>query len=359
MINILVFDISRGNGTEKAVCNIANNFSGHGYYVNIISILSKNDDTPFFKLNKEVNINHLGISLNNNLFLNLLTYLSVICKLFFRVVGNNGDLYIGSSHSSNFILSCLSVFNRKNKYIGCEHMSYYSIPIYSRIVRRFLYRFLDAIVLSTNSDYSHYSKKFNNSFMIYNELSFYPDEKATLTSKSMLAIGRFEFQKGYFHLLSIVKEVFKKHPDWKLEIYGEGSLKHQIKEYIESNQLQNNIVLNDPIKDIEKAYLKASIYLLTSEYEGFGLVLTNALSCGVPIVAWNCPYGPSEILSENDSFLTSFKNNEEFVERVNELIENEELRFKYGENARKNAKRFFSENIFRKWEELFKQINFI
>lgn len=94
--------------------------------------------------------------------------------------------------------------------------------------------------------------------------------------------------------------VTERHPDWELEIYGDGQEKSKLYSIISEYSL-SNISINAPIRNIEDKYTESSIYLMSSHYEGFGIVLIEAMACGLPCVSFNCPYGPSEILTDNET----------------------------------------------------------
>jgi glycosyltransferase involved in cell wall biosynthesis len=212
-----------------------------------------------------------------------------------------------------------------------------------------------AFVLLTQSNVTEWKGK--NVHVIPNPLSFYPEEQSTLINKKVLAVGKQSHQKGYDRLLRSWKMVHEKHADWSLEIYGKKDSSFGFERQAEALGISKNVHFFEPEKDIEKKYLQSSIYVLPSRFEGFGMVLIEAMACGLPCVAFDCPHGPSDIIQHNvDGFL--IKNDDEvaFAEQVVFLIENQNTREKMGKQARENVKRFLPESIVQQWDNLFKEL---
>tara|TARA_R110002050_G_scaffold74791_6_gene160452 strand:+ start:892 stop:1998 length:1107 start_codon:yes stop_codon:yes gene_type:complete len=213
----------------------------------------------------------------------------------------------------------------------------------------------DAFVVLTRGNVSEWKSK--NIKVISNPLSFFPEESASLKNKKVIAVGKHCHQKGYDRLLKIWQIVVKKHPDWILEIYGSFSPHHDLKALSEKLNIENNIKLFPPVKNIKDKFLESSIQVLPSRFEGFGMVLTEAMSCGVPPISFDCPCGPSDIISQNeDGFLIKNGDIQAFSNALLKLIENQDMRITMGKAAKKNVKRYLPENIVPKWDELFKSL---
>ena len=172
-------------------------------------------------------------------------------------------------------------------------------------------------------------------------------------AKRIIFVGRMDSQKGYQYLDAIWKIVEKRYPDWRLDIYGEGADLPENHRLIPQGE---HVYPHAQTLDILNKYKESSILILTSVYEPFGLVIPEAMSCGVPVVAFDCPYGPSEILTDGkDGFLVNCYDVEAFADKVSMLIENESLRKKMGQNAIQSAQRFREEEIIPQWKALFEQ----
>lgn len=175
-------------------------------------------------------------------------------------------------------------------------------------------------------------------------------------SKSVIYVGRYDEQKDMSSLLSIWEIVHHKHPDWQLHIYGGyGDEKNKILARI--SQLNINLCVHEPIANIIDKYIESSIFVLTSIYEPFGLVLPEAMSCGLPVVAFDCPYGPADIITDGkDGFLIKNRDLTEFANKVCLLIDNLELRKAMGQAGIQSSQRYGASLIMPKWKDLFEQL---
>lgn len=199
--------------------------------------------------------------------------------------------------------------------------------------------------------------KGRNVEVIPNPLWLITDESADLQSKRFVSIGRHDYQKGYDRLFAIWKQVVEKHPDWQLDIYGGSNSDYDIVSMAKKQGITTGINFYSPVADIESVYRNASGCLMASRYEGFGMVLLEAAACGVPSVAFDCPVGPKDIITNGkDGFLIKDGDVKAFALAVEKLIEDEELRKEMGRNAKQKAKTFAIEPIMEKWNNLFKSL---
>jgi len=199
--------------------------------------------------------------------------------------------------------------------------------------------------------------KLTNLQVISNPLSFYPKESSALDSNKVIAVGKQGYQKGYDLLLPAWKIVTQKFPNWKLEIYGTFNPEENLEKLAIDLGIEKSIFLKSPVKEIEQKYLEASIYVMSSRYEGFGMVLTEAMACGVPCVSFNCNYGPSDIIKEGiDGYLAAPQNSEGLASKLLILIENDKLRKEMGLNAKQNVQRYTPNEIVPLWDKLFKNL---
>lgn len=188
--------------------------------------------------------------------------------------------------------------------------------------------------------------------VISNPLPFYPEQSSLLDSKTVICVGKISYQKGQDLLVKAWESVFAKHSDWQLHLYGKENT-----EVLDTDVLDKNIHHFPPVKDIEQKYLESSLYVMSSRFEGFGMVLIEAMACGVPCVSFNCDYGPSDIISDKkDGLLVDKGNIDQLAEKILILIENSELRKQFGNSAKQNVKKYEIDAIAAQWDTLFKSL---
>ena len=212
---------------------------------------------------------------------------------------------------------------------------------------------LDQFVVLTHTDAEDW-KKVRKATVIPNSVPFYPLQTIPSEEKVVISIGRMYPQKGFDRLIRTWKIVHQKYPDWKLHIYGKGPYKEQYLSLIESCNLEKSVIIISPTANIKEKYLASSFYVMSSRFEGFGMVLIEAMACGLPVIAFDCPHGPREIISEGeDGFLVEEGNTEALAEKIIFLIEHKSIRQQMGQNARKNVLRYSQEKVMNQWINLF------
>ena len=194
----------------------------------------------------------------------------------------------------------------------------------------------------------------SNVVVIPDPLPFVVDKKSSLQFKRVISIGRYTYQKGYDMLLKAWAVVEKQHPDWSLAIYGMGDRKPFEEQIYTLGLDKNRIQLNGPVDNVCQEYLNSSIFVLTSRFEGFGLVIIEAMSCGVPVVAFSCKMGPDEIMTDGeDGYLAPVGDVNGLANQLCSLIENQELRNQFGKAAYENSQRYSIDKVANQWKCLF------
>ncbi len=220
-------------------------------------------------------------------------------------------------------------------------------------------RNVDAVVALTDGDANDWRRINSNVFVIPNVVCL--NEKTSFTtclSKSVIFVGRLSKQKNIGSLLNIWGKVYLSNPDWELHVYGEkGDVEDSVYDrlFIAKNI---GVVIHKPEKNqMLEEYKKHSILVLTSLFEPFGLVIPEAMSCGLPVVSFDSPYGPASIISDGkDGFLVHNGDEDAFVERLCQLIEDEQLRLRMGFNAVISSQRYFAKNIMPLWKQMFESV---
>ena len=215
----------------------------------------------------------------------------------------------------------------------------------------------DKIVVLTQEDKETNWKGWDNVTVIPNPLSFQSVESSPLNQKVVISLGRLDYQKNYSSLIRAFKLVCERFPDWVLHIYGDGDERQMLQQLIEIKNLSSNVCLKGVTSDVQKALLESSIFVLSSITEGFALVLVEAMECGLPVVSYQCPCGPKDIISDgSDGFLVSINDEQAFADRICELIENQDVRKQMGVAGKLTARKYHVEIIAQQWMTLFENV---
>ena len=215
----------------------------------------------------------------------------------------------------------------------------------------------DVVVALTNGDASEWRKFAQRVEVIPNMVHLNDTGRySSCQSKKAIFVGRYSTQKDIGSLIRIWQLVYQRHPEWELHVYG--GYGNQPDKWLEIiTQTNANIFAHEATSQINEKYLESSMLLLTSVHEPFGLVLSEAMSCGLPVVSFDCPYGPADIISDGvDGFLIKDRNIVVFADRVCQLIENEEIRVRMGKAGILSSQRYRADRIMPQWFELFKQV---
>lgn len=212
----------------------------------------------------------------------------------------------------------------------------------------------DILVALTEGDASEWRKYHSQVTVIPNFIHSHEECISDCSSKKVIFVGRFDYQKRAQDAISIWKRVRDRHPDWTLEIYGEGDMYHEVSALASS---VGGVVIHQPTPHIVQAYQASSLLISTSLFEPFGLVIPEAMSCGLPIVAYDCPYGPADIITDGvDGFLIKNRDVDSFLQRVCQLIDNHDLRVQMGQEGIIASRRYNTSDIMSKWIQLFVQL---
>lgn len=321
-----------------------------------VMLLRKDSLESFYELPQNITIESLQISDKYNMHCKLQRIYQTLKQLFvvrkkLEDYKNEYDL-VYCTHVRNLLELYLSGFNLK-KVILTEHGSYYGYNKVYKILKRFLYPKCKYIISPTSMDYNIYKLQKCNAIYIANPLSFYHERFADLTSKTIVNIGRLTSDKRQDLLLKIWNIVSKNYPDWKLKIIGKGECQDSLMQIIEEYKLSQSVEIIEPLKDIESIFLKSSIFAFTSKYEGFGMVLAEAMSCGVPCISFDIPSGPRDIIENaQDGFLIQEGNVGEYILKLEVMISDEEQRREMGKKSRENIRRFLDSTIEKTWMSL-------
>lgn len=213
----------------------------------------------------------------------------------------------------------------------------------------------DKFVVLTEEDKSYWGE-LNNIEVIPNANSFKISEPSKLSSKNVIAVGRYDYQKRFEDLIDIWKLVHEKEPDWQLNIFGKGPEREKLQRMINEYNLSSTVSLRDPVQDIDQQYLDSSMIVMTSRYEGLPMALLEGQVAGLPLISYTCKCGPRDIIKDGENgFLLEEGDKVGVSEKIVELIQNKELRERMGNRSFEYSNDFSEEKVMEKWLNLFKE----
>lgn len=363
-------------GADRVIAEKANWLAEHGHEIAIITDTQMGRE-PVFPLSPKVRLIDLAVDFSQEYGHGFLVRIWMYYKLMRQyrkmvadvLMKDRPDIVISTLGRD---ISFITKIKDGSKKIGEAHTTKHFIRNFHlleqrNVIFKYLTKFfrwhmdrqvnrLDALVVLTSQDEHDWGDKIPI-YVIPNSFPFYPDKPSLCENKQAIIVGRYNSAKGYNYLIDAWKIVYQKHPDWIINIFGSGEYKDRVRKQIQDNGLQDVVIMNNPIDHIMEEYLKSSIYVMSSVFEGFAMVLLEAMSCGLPCVSFDCPYGPRNVITDGeDGILVEYLNSQALADNICKLIENEELRKRMGNNGRRNVLRFSREMIMPQWVELFKSL---
>jgi glycosyltransferase involved in cell wall biosynthesis len=345
-------------GMERVVTTHASFFLKMGE----VYILTKDSCKSFFDLPEFVIIASLNINIKLNMSsrairLAQLIYGSLIAIVRLRIrVKKLKPNFIYVPSPLNLLEVLIATGSIKNA-IVTEHASFESYNrVYKRIVR-FLYPHAALVICPNNSDSMFYKSLGCPVYFIPNPLSYFPNILPKKRCNLGLHVGRLVDDKDQYSLIRAWKLVSDQNPYWKLRIVGAGENYFKLQQLIIDNKMSKVIEIIPPTTELINHYIDASFFLLTSRAEGFGMVLVEAMSFGLPCVAFDCPVGPREIITNgHNGFLVKLGDIEQFSNCINLLISDKNKRIQLSSNARMSSRLFHKDLIFKKWQVLLMEV---
>ena len=217
------------------------------------------------------------------------------------------------------------------------------------------------LVSLTNKDKKEWEKNTNIPiFIIPNFVTYFPENIIPYSERQnrIICVGRLTMQKGFDYLIDAWSLISNNYPEWKIDIFGHGELEEDLNKMIMYNNLESSIIIHKPTERIYEEYEHSTIFILSSRYEGFALVLLEAMSCGVPCISFDCPNGPSDIISQGENgILVPYADINKLAESIEWMIEHNQDRQKMSENARNTAHSYTQDLIMPQWISLFNSPN--
>jgi glycosyltransferase involved in cell wall biosynthesis len=373
-------------GTIRTVFNVANHFAARGHQVEIISLL-RSAAEPFFPVAEGVTIRALTSAGDTSPEIPLLpprmkwleqrmskwssvlwhpreaAYVRVSLLtdlLFLRALRSLEPGVLMTTRPALNVLAARFAPARVRT-VGQEHIN---LSRHNPVLRDWIatyYPRLDALAVLTRGDEDDYHRLLDGTpvriVRIPNSVSDLGDHAADLSSQVAIAAGRLTRTKGFDRLVPAFRQVADHYPDWQLRIFGHGPQYDKLKQQIADQGLVERVQLMGSTQHMGFEMSRASFYVLSSRYEGFPMVLPEAMSMGLPVVSFDCPRGPSDIVvHDKNGFLVKNGDIDGLAAAMIALVEDEALRRRMGEAARETSRSYSVRNIGSMWLELFDDI---
>lgn len=292
-----------------------------------------------------------------------LVFKQAINKLSVYLIKHNIDIIIASG-ALFFPLAILAAKKAGIKCICWEHTSPNNKNDYKfqDLARMFGARRSDINVVLTQSAKIVYQTRFPKAktVQIYNPIDPFLLNNIcdyNSLSRKIISVGRLRPQKNFSRLLDIAAEVLKDSPDWEWDVFGDGPLRLELERKRDLLELEGRVHFRGQVSDLYKRYRDYSLMVMTSDYEGFPMTLLEGAANALPLVAFDVPTGPNEIIIDGkNGFLCKNGNNIEMINDIKTLMSNLELRSEFSENSRATASLFEVESICKQWNQLLKQV---
>lgn len=382
-MKILYFipSLSNSGGMERVLTQKINYLAeNYAYNISVITTEMADDEKPFFHLHQSIKLYKFKIFFNENYNQKFVlkifnTYTKIIKyknELEFFLLNHKFDILISmggkeleflykihhpskkvyEAHFCNGIRTRNLLQNKGNNFFW----RYIAFLRELQIVKQT--KSLDALVVLTEKSKEEWLKTNQNVLVIPNPSSIktFPNQY-DVDSRRVISLGRLEYEKGFDLLIKAWKKVSSYYPEWRLDIYGAGSLETELNDLISELDITNFIKLRGVTHQVSCELLNGSFYVLPSRYEGLPLVMLECLACGLPMVAFDCETGPSDII-ENDDCGLLVKNGdiEELSLKIIDMINMAEKRLELSKACTLKSEKYAVDNIMSSWKDLFESM---
>lgn len=373
-VRFLVYNAYGMGGTVRTVINMANSLISRGYDIEIISV-KKTAQKPLFQYSEKIKFISIFVTVKGEatidsateeerrliaqkstiiheeeeMYENFNAYIDM--KLLALLRGLQGGVLITTIPSFN-MMSAEYVDSSVLK-IGQEHKCLEDhLPGIVHMIQQ-TYGKLDMLTILTKKNYDSYRNLILNKELEITVLGNGTERMYVippLKNKVIIAAGRYVKEKGFDLLIDAFSLIAEEFPDWKLKIFGRGALRDSYVEQVLKNNLENQVYLCPATDQLLKEIANSSFFVCSSIYEGFGMIIIEAMSVGVPVVSFACQ-GPAEILIDGeDGFLVPERDVEALAEKMRLLIQDEDLRKKMGKRAQLSSEKFSNNAVADKLE---------
>ncbi len=360
-------------GIERTLTDKANWLVSHGHEV-LFVMYKQGGDKVAFHLDSRVQLVDLKCSIYSlfkyPLYTRLFKYFS-LSRMFqerFREVINDfkpDTISVAIPNAEEFVWEVVRVA-RNMRVVIESHVAYEYLSYGRSKTDFFLYFFhspskailnSNALIVLTKSDADTWKRKgVQEVLVVPNPVSFYVDnvDNVEKDEKRIISVGRLVSQKRFDRLIDAFALIANHYPGWHIDIFGEGNLRPVLEQQVMEKKLLGRINIHDYTFDVMSEYLRSQFMVLSSDYEGFGLVIVEAMACGLPVISTDCPHGPSEIIDNGVTGWLTRLDVKGLADRMEWMITHQEERQMMGVKAHEAVAAYRKEVIMKKWESAYK-----
>lgn len=337
-------------GVERVVTFLANQLKNE-YDIVILTMYGL--ESRYFDIDCKITSLNINIPADTT-FNKIKRYLLTMVRLKkFLQEEKNIDYFLANSPAlSGITMITKQIFCKKLRVIVFEHIKFDFPNRMWRIIRSIFYPKAHRVIALTNDANEEYVKINCNSVHIPNALTIKVNKSAEIITKKLVAVGRLSTQKGFDNLLHAWKQVVVEHSDWILEIVGSGEEEESLKKLAIDLNIDKSVHFFGHTNNVQERYIDASGFILSSRYEGFCLVMIEAMAHGLPCISFDCASGPKEVITDSvNGFLVEDQNIDELAEKIKgyialPVIQKKEMSLA----AKKTASKYSPEIIIERWK---------
>ena len=359
-------------GIERTLTDKANWMVSHGHEVLFVTY-KQGEDKVSFPLNSRIRLVDMRCSIYSlfkfPIYTRIFKYF-ILSKIFQKRFREVLDAFVPDvisvaiPNAEDFLWEVVKVAHNI-KVVVESHMAYDYLSYGRSRTDFFLYLFhspikairnSDSLIVLTEGDADSWKRVgMTKITVVPNPVPFYVDNVGNVVKEKrrIIAIGRLVSQKRFDRMIDAFALIANNFPDWYIDIFGEGELRSALEQRVKDYGLSDRIFIYNFTNDIKSELLRSQFFILSSDYEGFGLVIVEAMACGIPVVATDCPYGPSEIIEDGVTGLLSKMDVLDLASKIEWMIVHESERKEMGIKSHKAVARYKKDNIMEEWNRAY------
>lgn len=354
-ICFLMDDFSATGGIQRVVPIVASSLND-SFNVKVVSIYNEHNENnkSLYKLDEDV---HILIEGKKNYLLQCMKASNLLRKY---LKDNNIDILISTSEMLTPYCLIAKLFKKTKFYCWTHSTAYrYNESILQRPFKFLTMHYADKVIALTNCIKNELDKKYktNNIVVIPNPIdsNLINDKPYNKTSKKIISVGRFCYEKYYEKLIEVAKLVLPNNVEWTWDVYGDGNEREKISEEIKKNKLDNRVILKGNVNNIYELYNEYSFLVMTSRSEAYPMALLEGIASKLPLIAFDIPGVNELIINNTNGVVVNCFSESEMAKAINEMINNCNKRIEYSNNNSKLIEKYKINTIIEQWERELKK----